>query len=195
LALSVSPPQTPPPPPPAPAARTALHEVSKTGEFVRTDAGFRNWIQEGGRFPPEAGRYHLVVSYACPWACRCLAAWALKGLQDVVSVSVVHPTWQRTRPDSEEDSHAGWVFRKPGDAPLASTTGGGSGWLLQRSRQGRVLMSTARQPGGGGSQPGGGGSQSGGGGRQPGGGGSQPGGGGSQPGGGGSQPGGGGSQT
>ncbi|MFH5773863.1 glutathione S-transferase family protein [Paracoccus sp. NGMCC 1.201697] len=69
------------------------------GRFQRTTTSWRNWITpdggpgpsgEGG-FPAESGRYHLYVSYACPWAHRTLIFRALKGLQDHVSVSVVHP--------------------------------------------------------------------------------------------------------
>jgi putative glutathione S-transferase len=44
----------------------------------RTDAGFRNQIAPGTQFEPEAGRYHLYISYACPWANRCLAAMYMK---------------------------------------------------------------------------------------------------------------------
>lgn len=63
------------------------------GEFLRTTSAFRRWITADGAsgFPAEAGRYHLVVSLACPWAHRTLIARVLKGLQDVVSVSVVEP--------------------------------------------------------------------------------------------------------
>ncbi len=69
------------------------------GEFVRVISGFRNWITpdgspgptgEGG-FSAESGRYHLYVSYACPWAHRTLIFRALKGLENAISVSVVHP--------------------------------------------------------------------------------------------------------
>lgn len=69
------------------------------GRFQRTTTSWRNWITpdggpgpsgEGG-FPAESGRYHLYVSYACPWAHRTLIFRALKGLQDHISVSVVHP--------------------------------------------------------------------------------------------------------
>ena len=69
------------------------------GEFIRSVSGFRNWVTrdgsagptgEGG-FAAESGRYHLYVSHACPWAHRTLVIRALKGLQDVISVSVVHP--------------------------------------------------------------------------------------------------------
>ncbi|MCP4077405.1 MAG: glutathione S-transferase family protein [Gammaproteobacteria bacterium] len=69
------------------------------GEFIRSESGFRNWVTsdgssgpsgEGG-FPAEPDRYHLYISHACPWAHRTMIFRALKGLQDVVSVSVVHP--------------------------------------------------------------------------------------------------------
>ncbi|MGF1606642.1 MAG: glutathione S-transferase family protein [Rhodothalassiaceae bacterium] len=70
------------------------------GRFVRPETKFRNRIDEAGAHPPEAGRYHLYVSYACPWAHRTLIARALKGLDHVMSVSVVH-----SHMDSE-----GWRF-------------------------------------------------------------------------------------
>jgi putative glutathione S-transferase len=69
------------------------------GKFVRTESSFRNWVTKNGSagpsgdagFAAEPGRYHLYVSYACPWAHRALIFRALKGLKDVISVSVVHP--------------------------------------------------------------------------------------------------------
>lgn len=61
------------------------------GRFQRDESRFREWIAPGGRFRPEAGRYHLYVSLACPWAHRVLIARRLKGLEPVISVSVVHP--------------------------------------------------------------------------------------------------------
>ena len=48
----------------------------------------------------------------------------MQGLQDVIGLSVTHPTWQRTRPDDPKDEHTGWVFAKPDDPPFTSTTGG-----------------------------------------------------------------------
>ena len=65
---------------------------SQDGEFRRKPSSFRNWIssEAGARFPPEAGRYHLFVSYACPWAHRTLIARRLKGLEEIISFSVVH---------------------------------------------------------------------------------------------------------
>ncbi|ANG63307.1 glutathione-dependent reductase [Marinobacterium aestuarii] len=63
---------------------------SQKGAFVRDESRFRNWIGEGS-FKAEAGRYHLYVSLACPWAHRTLIARSIKGLQDIISVSSVHP--------------------------------------------------------------------------------------------------------
>ncbi|KLU82027.1 glutathione S-transferase Gst3 [Magnaporthiopsis poae ATCC 64411] len=64
----------------------------QSGEFKRQVSSFRNFIsrEPGARFPPEKGRYHLYVSYACPWATRALIARKLKGLEDYVSFSSVH---------------------------------------------------------------------------------------------------------
>ncbi|KAJ3561691.1 hypothetical protein NPX13_g8848 [Xylaria arbuscula] len=64
----------------------------KSGEFKRQVSSFREWISDApdARFPPEKGRYHLYVSYACPWAHRTLIARKLKGLEEFVSFSVVH---------------------------------------------------------------------------------------------------------
>ncbi|KAK1518191.1 ubiquitin-activating enzyme E1 [Colletotrichum paranaense] len=64
----------------------------KSGEFKRQQSSFRNFIsrEEGAKFAPEKGRYHLYVSYACPWACRTLITRQLKGLEDFISYSVVH---------------------------------------------------------------------------------------------------------
>ncbi|MBA1147512.1 glutathione S-transferase family protein [Ectothiorhodospiraceae bacterium WFHF3C12] len=61
------------------------------GRFVRPQTQFRDWVGPAGRFPAEAGRYHLYVSLACPWAHRALIMRKLKGLEDVISYSVVHP--------------------------------------------------------------------------------------------------------
>ncbi len=63
------------------------------GRFVRKDAKFRHHIEAdpSARFPAASGRYHLYVSYACPWAHRTLIARALKGLDEHVAVSVVEP--------------------------------------------------------------------------------------------------------
>lgn len=74
------------------------HET-QDGEFIRMDSQFRNWITANGQpgptgeggFPAEAGRYHLYISYACPWAHRTMIFRAIKGLEDVISYSVVHP--------------------------------------------------------------------------------------------------------
>jgi putative glutathione S-transferase len=73
--------------------------TNRAGEFIRWDSGFRHWVTVDGSagpsgdggFKAEPGRYHLYVSYACPWAHRTLIYRALKGLSNVISVSVVHP--------------------------------------------------------------------------------------------------------
>jgi putative glutathione S-transferase len=86
------------------------------GRFVRENARFRNWITAdgkpgptgGGGFRAEPDRYHLYVSFACPWAHRTLIFRALKRLENIISVSVVDP-----RMGGE-----GWVFGDfPGSTP------------------------------------------------------------------------------
>ncbi|MBV8791004.1 MAG: glutathione S-transferase family protein [Pseudolabrys sp.] len=81
---------------------------TKDGHFIRPDAQFRNWVTadgsaglsgEGG-FPAEAGRYHLYVSLACPWASRTVIFRKLKKLENVVSMSIV--SWHMGRD--------GWTF-------------------------------------------------------------------------------------
>ena len=72
---------------------------SSGGKFVRQDAGFRNWITADGSagpsgdagFKADSGRYHLYVSYACPWAHRTLIFRKLKQLEAHISISAVHP--------------------------------------------------------------------------------------------------------
>ncbi|MFT5789425.1 MAG: putative glutathione S-transferase [Shewanella sp.] len=76
---------------------------SSKGEFQRQESRFRHTISADGPFKPEAGRYHLYVSLACPWAHRTLIFRQLKQLQDIITVSVV-------RPEMREN---GWEF---GDA-------------------------------------------------------------------------------
>jgi putative glutathione S-transferase len=73
--------------------------TGRDGRFRRSPTTWRNWITRDGApgpsgaggFPAESGRYHLYVSYACPWASRTLIFRALKGLEQHVSVDVVHP--------------------------------------------------------------------------------------------------------
>jgi putative glutathione S-transferase len=89
---------------------------STGGEFVRESAAFRNWVTPGGAPGPSGeggyaaapGRYHLYVSLACPWAHRTLIFRALKGLEDTISVSVVHPHMLEN----------GWEFRDYDTAPF-----------------------------------------------------------------------------
>ena len=68
------------------------------GRFLRKDAQFRNWVTPDGApgpsgtggFKAEPNRYHLYVSHACPWAHRAMIFRALKGLEEMISHSVVH---------------------------------------------------------------------------------------------------------
>ena len=63
------------------------------GRFMRNPTKFRNWVKADGStdFKPGSGRYHLYVSYACPWAHRTLIMRKLKGLEEAISLSIVDP--------------------------------------------------------------------------------------------------------
>jgi putative glutathione S-transferase len=65
-------------------------ETGEGGAFVRQDSIFRDRIGTA-EFPAAAGRYHLYVSYACPWAHRTIIGRRLKGLEDAIGMSVVDP--------------------------------------------------------------------------------------------------------
>src|SRR6476659_3335706 len=87
-------------------------DVSRTkdGHFIRPAAQFRNWVTPDGSagpsgkdgFAAESGRYHLYVSLACPWAHRTIIFRKLKGLENVISLSIVSPHVDRD----------GWTFNK-----------------------------------------------------------------------------------
>ncbi len=87
-----------------------LETESSGGRFIRTESQFRNWVTSDGRpgpsgeggFKAEAGRYHLYVGHACPWAHRTVIFRTLKGLEDMVDLSIVH--WHMTKD--------GWNFTK-----------------------------------------------------------------------------------
>ena len=76
-----------------------VQNKDKDGRFIRQVSSFRHWITANGSpgptgdggFKAEAGRYHLYVAYICPWASRALAVRALKGLTELITVSVVNP--------------------------------------------------------------------------------------------------------
>ncbi|WP_028112297.1 glutathione S-transferase family protein [Ferrimonas kyonanensis] len=91
------------------------------GKFVRSESQHRDWVTadgaagpsgEGG-FVAEPGRYHLYVSMACPWAHRTLIFRKLKGLEAIISVSVVHPLM----------AEKGWSFA-PADGVVADDING-----------------------------------------------------------------------
>ena len=95
------------------------YDTKKTGgRFIRTEAQFRNWVTadgaagptgEGG-FKAEPGRYHLYVSLACPWAHRTLIFRKLKGLENMIDISIVHFFMGRQ----------GWSF-EPGEGVVPDT--------------------------------------------------------------------------
>ncbi len=86
-------------------------KVSEDGDYVRKDSQFRNWITPDGKagisgvsgFAAEKDRYHLYVSYACPWAHRTLIFRKLKKLEDIITVSVVHPFMDNLGWDFKDD--------------------------------------------------------------------------------------------
>lgn len=96
---------------------------STGGRFQREESSFRNWVTPDGSpgpdgqkgCPAEAGRYHLYVSYACPWAHRTLIFRALKGLESMIDISVVH--WFM--------GEQGWSF-KEGDGVIPDKVNGAS---------------------------------------------------------------------
>jgi len=102
--------------------RDQWYDTKKTGgSFKRQDSAFRNWVTSDGStgvsgeagFKAEAGRYHLYVSLACPWAHRTLILRKLKGLEEILPVSVVH--WHMA-----ED---GWTFA-PGRGVIPDSVNG-----------------------------------------------------------------------
>ncbi|MDF7661580.1 glutathione S-transferase family protein [Erwiniaceae bacterium L1_54_6] len=86
-----------------------VQSTDKQGGFVRQTSSFRHWISSDGStgFAAEPDRYHLYVALICPWASRTLIARSLKGLEQVISVSVVEP----------QLGEQGWHF---GDYPGAN---------------------------------------------------------------------------
>ena len=76
-------------------------ERAPNGRFLRPATRFRNWVTEDGRpgptgtagFAAARGRYHLYVAHACPWAHRTVIMRMLKGLEDLISMSVVEPLY------------------------------------------------------------------------------------------------------
>lgn len=68
-----------------------VNPKTKDGEYQRQNQKFRSPIAPNSPHPPEKDRYHLYVSHACPWAHRTMIMRSLKGLKDIISVSVVSP--------------------------------------------------------------------------------------------------------
>ena len=80
-------------------------EQSDSGEFQRQEDAFREWISADGStpYPAVTGRYHLYISYACPWASRTVIFRKLKGLEQAIGMTVVDPI----------RDEKGWAFRDP----------------------------------------------------------------------------------
>ena len=89
--------------------------IGDSGAFERAPSNFREWVSADGSsgFKAEPGRYHLYVSLACPWAHRTVIVRMLKGLEDVVSMSVVDPIREKR----------GWAFRDVPGAELDPVNG------------------------------------------------------------------------
>ena len=99
----------------APSKAQFPDEQAGDGSFARQEDAFRNWVTADGSsgFPAAAGRYHLYVSLACPWACRTVIVRKLKGLEDAIGMTVVDPIrdargWRFT--PTEPDPLNGWAF-------------------------------------------------------------------------------------
>src|ERR1700685_2087044 len=90
-------------------------EQSDTGEFERQEDAFRDWVTSDGSsgYPAVAGRYHLYVSLACPWAHRTIIVRRLRELEDAIGMTVVVPI----RDD------LGWAFRTVPGASLDPING------------------------------------------------------------------------
>jgi putative glutathione S-transferase len=80
-------------------------EQTKSGEFQRQPDAFREWVSNDGStsYPAASNRYHLYVSLACPWASRTVVFRKLKGLEEVIGMTIVDPI-------RDEE---GWAFRDP----------------------------------------------------------------------------------
>ncbi|MDH5667687.1 MAG: glutathione S-transferase family protein [Nitrospira sp.] len=80
------------------------NEQSKVGEFIRQADAFRGWVTADGRsgYPAEQNRYHLYVSWACPWAHRTIIVRKLKKLEGIIGMTVVDPV----------RDERGWAFRE-----------------------------------------------------------------------------------
>jgi len=91
-------------------------QATREGHFLRPESAFRNWVTSNGRpgptghdgFSAMRGRYHLYASLACPWAHRALIMRTLKGLEEIVSLSITH--WHM--------GEQGWSFT-PGPGVIA----------------------------------------------------------------------------
>lgn len=114
-------------------------EAGDDGSFKRQQSAFRDWVTE-----PEAGRYHLYVSWACPWAHRTIIARELMGLQDAIGMSVVDPIrgeegWTFTGGEYVDDING---FHRLSEAYAATDTAFDGRWsvpVLWDTQGGRIV--------------------------------------------------------
>lgn len=104
-------------------------EQTDTGEFQRQPDEFREWVSNDGStaYPAAAGRYHLYISLACPWASRTFIVRKLKGLEQAIGMTVVDPV----RDDR------GWAFRDPG---------GGTRSVASSAKDGTAVVPPSTDP-------------------------------------------------
>jgi glutathionyl-hydroquinone reductase len=121
-------------------------ETSTSGAFVRQASAFRQRVTPDGRdgtAPAEAGRYHLYVSLACPWAHRAVIVRRLKGLEDAIGLTVVDPIrdergWRFG--DAFPDPLHGWSYLSEAyDASAEDFTGRVTVPVLWDTREGRIV--------------------------------------------------------
>lgn len=116
--------------------KTEWYQPDDDGNFVRPDTVFRDRVKADGssRFEPEAGRYHLYIARACPWAHRTVLMRHFKGLDDAIEMSIVHPFmgedgwhFDASEPDATEDRLFGsdylrQVYRRASDTYTGRVT-------------------------------------------------------------------------
>ena len=118
-------------------------EAGSDGRFQRQDSRFRGWVDE-----LEPGRYHLYVALACPWSHRAFIVRKLKGLEDTVSVSFLHP-WRDARgwafTEGFVDQVNGWGFLSSAyEATDPSYDGRVSVPVLWDKEEGRIVSNESR---------------------------------------------------
>jgi putative glutathione S-transferase len=124
----------------------AVDSHLERGEFVRQQSRFRDWVTADGSsgYRAEPGRYHLYVAIACPWSHRAVIVRKLKGLEDAIGVSWIHPYrdergWAFPGGEFTDDLH-GWDFLSEAyDATVDDYDGRVSVPVLWDKETGRIV--------------------------------------------------------